>query len=106
VLLKSTGGDPWRPWTAKVGQAALLHPCLRLLQRVRWRTSGPSMWSTQRAASPLNPAPLPPCLPPPPTAKVGDFGLSMRIDPGATHISDLFQGTITHMVGFWGVLGA
>jgi len=32
------------------------------------------------------------------TAKVCDFGLSIRIDPGATHISDLFQGTITHMV--------
>ncbi|GBF88370.1 hypothetical protein Rsub_01082 [Raphidocelis subcapitata] len=31
------------------------------------------------------------------TAKVGDFGLSIRIDPGATHISDLFAGTITHM---------
>ncbi|KAI8466064.1 MAG: hypothetical protein J3K34DRAFT_524825 [Monoraphidium minutum] len=31
------------------------------------------------------------------TAKVGDFGLSIRIDPGATHISNLFQGTMTHM---------
>jgi hypothetical protein len=33
-------------------------------------------------------------------AQVGDFGLSIRIDPGATHISDLFAGTITHMVCF------
>ncbi|KIY99154.1 BRASSINOSTEROID INSENSITIVE 1-associated receptor kinase 1 [Monoraphidium neglectum] len=30
-------------------------------------------------------------------AKVGDFGLSMQIDPGATYISNLFQGTMTHM---------
>jgi len=33
-----------------------------------------------------------------PNPQVGDFGLSIRIDPGATHISNLFQGTMTHMV--------
>lgn len=32
------------------------------------------------------------------TAKVADFGLSLRIDPGDTHVSNMFQGTMTHMV--------
>lgn len=31
-------------------------------------------------------------------AKVADFGLSMRIDPNATHVSNVYQGTMTHMV--------
>ena len=31
---------------------------------------------------------------------VADFGLSMRIDEHATHISNACQGTITHMVRF------
>lgn len=30
-------------------------------------------------------------------AKVADFGLSVNIDPQDTHVSNLFQGTITHM---------
>eukprot|EP00775_Hariotina_reticulata_P010053 gene10053-10209_t len=30
-------------------------------------------------------------------AKVADFGLSMRIDPEATHVSNIYQGTLTHM---------
>ncbi|MEW5298224.1 MAG: hypothetical protein WDW36_001371 [Sanguina aurantia] len=30
-------------------------------------------------------------------AKVADFGLSVRIDPMETHISNSFQGTVTHM---------
>lgn len=32
------------------------------------------------------------------TAKVADFGLSMRIDANATHVSNVYQGTMTHMV--------
>jgi hypothetical protein len=31
-------------------------------------------------------------------AKVSDFGLSMRIDPSETHVSNFYQGTLTHMV--------
>jgi serine/threonine protein kinase len=31
-------------------------------------------------------------------AKVSDFGLSMRIDPTETHVSNFYQGTLTHMV--------
>ena len=35
-------------------------------------------------------------------AKVVDFGLSVKLDPNATHTSDTFQGTRTHMVSnFW-----
>eukprot|EP00878_Enallax_costatus_P007009 GHUV01007345.1.p1 GENE.GHUV01007345.1~~GHUV01007345.1.p1 ORF type:complete len:1094 (+),score=299.39 GHUV01007345.1:294-3575(+) len=30
-------------------------------------------------------------------AKVADFGLSLTIDPHSTHISNAFQGTMTHM---------
>lgn len=30
-------------------------------------------------------------------AKVADFGLSMKIDHAATHVSRTFQGTMTHM---------
>ncbi|GLI68305.1 hypothetical protein VaNZ11_012666 [Volvox africanus] len=30
-------------------------------------------------------------------AKVADFGLSLRIDPHETHVSNVYQGTITHM---------
>ena len=30
-------------------------------------------------------------------AKVSDFGLSMRIDPTETHVSNFYQGTLTHM---------
>ncbi|KAG2431643.1 hypothetical protein HYH02_013220 [Chlamydomonas schloesseri] len=30
-------------------------------------------------------------------AKVADFGLSLRIDPTETHVSNVYQGTITHM---------
>ncbi|GFR51737.1 hypothetical protein Agub_g14113, partial [Astrephomene gubernaculifera] len=30
-------------------------------------------------------------------AKVADFGLSMRMDPHETHVSNVYQGTITHM---------
>lgn len=59
---------------------------------------------------------LPPCLPPDPdpqarnillkssggaegrpfVAKVADFGLSMRIDPNATHVSNVYQVRDTH----------
>ncbi|WIA41787.1 hypothetical protein OEZ86_009120 [Tetradesmus obliquus] len=31
------------------------------------------------------------------TAKVADFGLSLTIDPHSTHVSNAFQGTMTHM---------
>ena len=31
------------------------------------------------------------------TAKVSDFGLSVRVDPGATHVSNLFQGTMVSL---------
>ena len=31
-------------------------------------------------------------------AKVMDFGLSIKLDSKATHVSNLFQGTMTHMV--------
>ncbi|KAG2500502.1 hypothetical protein HYH03_001280 [Edaphochlamys debaryana] len=31
------------------------------------------------------------------TSKVADFGLSLRIDPTETHVSNVYQGTITHM---------
>jgi serine/threonine protein kinase len=31
------------------------------------------------------------------TAKVADFGLSLEIDPSETHVSNAFQGTVTHM---------
>jgi serine/threonine protein kinase len=31
-------------------------------------------------------------------AKVMDFGLSIKLDSKATHVSNLFQGTFTHMV--------
>jgi hypothetical protein len=41
--------------------------------------------------------PSPPSIPNSFSPKVGDFGLSIRMDPGATHISNLFQGTMTHM---------
>eukprot|EP00983_Pelagomonas_calceolata_P062410 1147297-Pelagomonas_calceolata.AAC.4 len=30
-------------------------------------------------------------------ACVSDFGLSVRMDLSATHVSSLFQGTLTHM---------
>ena len=30
-------------------------------------------------------------------AKVMDFGLSIKLDSKATHVSNLFQGTVTHM---------
>lgn len=30
-------------------------------------------------------------------AKVADFGLSLRMDPSDTHVSGMFQGTMTHM---------
>lgn len=30
-------------------------------------------------------------------AKVADFGLSVRLDGGQTHLSSMFQGTMTHM---------
>lgn len=30
-------------------------------------------------------------------AKVMDFGLSIKLDSQATHVSNLFQGTVTHM---------
>jgi serine/threonine protein kinase len=30
-------------------------------------------------------------------AKVSDFGLSMAMDPTETHISNFYQGTLTHM---------
>eukprot|EP00775_Hariotina_reticulata_P011706 gene11706-11851_t len=30
-------------------------------------------------------------------AKVSDFGLSVRMDPTETHISNVYQGTLTHM---------
>jgi hypothetical protein len=36
-------------------------------------------------------------------AKVSDFGLSMRIDPTETHVSNFYQGTLTHMVRGHGV---
>jgi serine/threonine protein kinase len=29
--------------------------------------------------------------------QIADFGLSMRIDPDATHVSNVYQGTMTHM---------
>jgi hypothetical protein len=32
-------------------------------------------------------------------AKVVDFGLSVKLDPTATHTSNAFQGTVSHMVG-------
>ena len=32
-------------------------------------------------------------------AKVVDFGLSVKLDTTATHQSNAFQGTMTHMVG-------
>ena len=32
-------------------------------------------------------------------AKVVDFGLSVKLDHMATHMSNAFQGTMTHMVG-------
>jgi serine/threonine protein kinase len=41
-------------------------------------------------------------------AKVSDFGLSMRIDPSETHVSNFYQGTLTHMapeVLMYGKLG-
>lgn len=38
-------------------------------------------------------------------AKVADFGLSMRIDPDATHVSNVFQGTLTHMVSAVELIG-
>ncbi|MEW5313558.1 MAG: hypothetical protein WDW38_005116 [Sanguina aurantia] len=31
------------------------------------------------------------------TAKVADFGLSMRMDPHKTHMSNVFHGTLTHL---------
>ena len=31
------------------------------------------------------------------TAKVADFGLSVQMDKAETHVSGLFQGTLTHM---------
>ena len=30
-------------------------------------------------------------------AKVGDFGLSLKMDHTETHISHVYQGTMTHM---------
>ncbi|WIA08255.1 hypothetical protein OEZ85_007699 [Tetradesmus obliquus] len=30
-------------------------------------------------------------------AKVSDFGLSVRMDPSETHVSNVYQGTLTHM---------
>lgn len=30
--------------------------------------------------------------------KVGDFGLSLKMDRHETHISQVFQGTLSHMV--------
>jgi len=30
-------------------------------------------------------------------AKVGDFGLSVKMDHMDTHMSDMYQGTLTHM---------
>ena len=32
-------------------------------------------------------------------AKVVDFGLSVKLDNKTTHLSNAFQGTMTHMVG-------
>ena len=29
--------------------------------------------------------------------KVGDFGLSLKMDVNETHISQVFQGTLSHM---------
>jgi hypothetical protein len=35
-------------------------------------------------------------------AKVGDFGLSLKMDALETHVSQVFQGTVTHMApGGW-----
>lgn len=34
---------------------------------------------------------------PPHPPQVGDFGLSIRMDPNATHISQTWHGTLTHM---------
>ncbi len=31
------------------------------------------------------------------TAKVADFGLSVKMDNMATHMSNVFQGTMSHM---------
>ena len=31
--------------------------------------------------------------------QVADFGLSLQMDHMETHISSVFQGTMTHMVG-------
>jgi serine/threonine protein kinase len=31
------------------------------------------------------------------TAKVADFGLSVKLDLNETHVSNLFRGTKTHM---------
>jgi serine/threonine protein kinase len=40
-------------------------------------------------------------------AKVVDFGLSVKLDTTATHTSNAFQGTMTHMVSsFWLETGA
>lgn len=38
-----------------------------------------------------------PRQPPTTCMQVADFGLSLHIDAGATHVSDAFQGTLTHM---------
>jgi serine/threonine protein kinase len=31
------------------------------------------------------------------TAKVSDFGLSLKMDEAESHVSNLFHGTVTHM---------
>ena len=31
------------------------------------------------------------------TAKIADFGLSLKMDKQETHVSKVFQGTLTHM---------
>ena len=41
------------------------------------------------AASPSNPRAF--------VAKVSDFGLSMGLDPAATHVSNVFQGTLSYV---------
>jgi serine/threonine protein kinase len=31
------------------------------------------------------------------TAKISDFGLSLKLNQVETHVSNMFQGTMTHM---------
>ena len=50
-----------------------------------------------KAANVLLALRLPPAGPPGLTAKVSDFGLSFKLEPGEAHADRMFQGTASHM---------